>query len=59
MQEMAKHFQVVALDLRSHGDSDKPKWGYHVARLAADLRDLLEVLDAKVHLCLTVRLLAC
>lgn len=32
---------VVALDLRFHGESDKPSWGFHVARLAADLRDAL------------------
>ena len=29
-------------DLRGHGASDKPKGGYHVARLAFDLRDLIE-----------------
>ena len=33
--------KVVRYDLRGHGDSDKPTWGYHVARYAADLRDLL------------------
>lgn len=33
--------KVVRYDLRGHGDSDKPAWGYHVARYAADLRDLL------------------
>ena len=33
--------KVVRYDLRGHGDSDKPSWGYHVARYAADLRDLL------------------
>ena len=32
---------VVAVDLRFHGESDKPAWGFHVARLAADLRDVL------------------
>jgi non-heme chloroperoxidase len=33
--------QVIAVDLRFHGESDKPGWGFHVARLAADLRDVL------------------
>ena len=33
--------QIVAVDLRFHGDSDKPSWGFHVSRLAADLRDVL------------------
>jgi hypothetical protein len=36
---------VVRYDLRGHGDSDQPAWGHHVARYAADLRDLLEHLD--------------
>eukprot|EP00899_Mesostigma_viride_P003440 jgi/Mesvir1/13097/Mv06076-RA.1 len=36
---------VYAIDLRGHGDSDKPDWGYHVARLAADLRDFLAALS--------------
>ena len=32
---------VIAVDLRFHGDSDKPSHGFHVARLAADLRDFI------------------
>ena len=32
---------VIRYDLRGHGESDKPEWGYHVARYAADLRDLI------------------
>jgi len=32
---------VYALDLRFHGRSDKPSWGFHVHRLAADLHDML------------------
>jgi pimeloyl-ACP methyl ester carboxylesterase len=37
--------RVITVDLRFHGESDKPGWGFHVARLAADLRDLLVALD--------------
>jgi pimeloyl-ACP methyl ester carboxylesterase len=33
--------ELVMPDLRFHGESDKPDWGFHVARLAADLRELL------------------
>jgi pimeloyl-ACP methyl ester carboxylesterase len=29
-------------DLRGHGASEKPKAGYHVARLALDLKNLIE-----------------
>lgn len=32
---------MIALDLRGHGHSSKARHGYHIARLAADLRDLL------------------
>ncbi len=31
----------MAPDLRGHGESDKPKHGYHVGKLAMDLRELL------------------
>jgi pimeloyl-ACP methyl ester carboxylesterase len=42
-----KEYRVIAPDLRGHGNSEKPKHGYHVSRLAKDLRDLLEMLSAK------------
>lgn len=41
---IARHCKVVTFDLRHHGDSEKPNVGYHVARLASDLRDLLVAL---------------
>ena len=33
--------RVIALDLRGHGESDKPTGGYRISRLAADLREVL------------------
>ncbi|KAJ8105964.1 hypothetical protein OPT61_g9854 [Boeremia exigua] len=39
-----KHYVVVP-DLRGHGESEKPRGGYHVARLALDLRNLIEHLQ--------------
>ena len=36
---------MVAYDQRFHGESDKPSFGLHVARLAADLHQVLETLD--------------
>ncbi|KAJ4292533.1 hypothetical protein N0V90_009196 [Kalmusia sp. IMI 367209] len=32
---------VIAIDLRGHGNSGRPKGGYHVARLATDLKELV------------------
>ena len=43
--EIAKHAQVITVDLRGHGKSDKPDHGYRIPRLAADLRDVLEALN--------------
>ncbi|KAJ1480155.1 Alpha/Beta hydrolase protein [Baffinella frigidus] len=37
----SKGLRVVTYDQRGHGDSDKPAHGNTVARLAADLRDVL------------------
>lgn len=45
LQELAKSTRVFAYDLRGHGESDKPAWGAHVARLAADLRDFMHALE--------------
>mmetsp|Transcript_1185 Transcript_1185/g.1674 ORF Transcript_1185/g.1674 Transcript_1185/m.1674 type:complete len:274 (-) Transcript_1185:128-949(-) len=44
IEELGKSCRVYAYDLRGHGDSDKPAWGAHVARLAADLRDFCTAL---------------
>lgn len=44
---LARHARVISPDLRGHGRSEKPGHGYRVARLAADLRDLLEALDLR------------
>lgn len=45
VRPIARTCRVVTFDLRHHGDSDKPNWGFHIARLASDLRDLLVGLD--------------
>ena len=36
--------RVIAIDMRGHGESDKPEHGYRIQRLAADLRDAIEAL---------------
>lgn len=37
--------RVLALDMRGHGESEKPEHGYRIARLAKDLHDALVALD--------------
>lgn len=39
--DLSQEHLVIAPDLRGHGRSTKARHGYHVARLAADLRDLM------------------
>lgn len=44
---LAAYRTVYALDLRGHGDSDKPEAGYRLADYAADLLAVLEQLPAE------------
>ncbi|KAI1387651.1 alpha/beta-hydrolase [Hypoxylon trugodes] len=45
-QALSQKHWVVAPDMRGHGNSTRTRGGYHVARLAADLRDLVTYLRA-------------
>ncbi len=48
---LSRRRRVIALDHRGHGDSSNPDGGYHLHRLAADLRDVLIAHDLDhVHL---------
>ena len=38
---LSDKFHVYALDMRGHGDSDKPKHGYRIHRLSADVHEFL------------------
>ncbi|WP_437915034.1 alpha/beta hydrolase [Sorangium sp. So ce302] len=42
IEAFSRHHHVIALDMRGHGDSDKPSYGYRIARLASDLHEFLE-----------------
>ena len=46
IDHFADRFRVVAMDPRAHGASSKPMEGMHVARLGADLGELIDHLDA-------------
>jgi pimeloyl-ACP methyl ester carboxylesterase len=42
---LARHSRTVAVDLRGHGDADKPPTGYGLSDLAADVVAVLDALD--------------
>jgi pimeloyl-ACP methyl ester carboxylesterase len=44
LEELSRHFTVIAPDLLGHGRSDKPRTDYSVAGYANGMRDLLTVL---------------
>jgi pimeloyl-ACP methyl ester carboxylesterase len=41
-QDLSQDHTTIAIDMRGHGHSDKPAHGYRLARLAADLAELIE-----------------
>lgn len=43
--ELSRRYRVIACDLRGHGDSDRPKDGLTLPRLAKDISDLMAYLD--------------
>lgn len=43
--ELAKHYRVIAPDLRGYGATEKPADGYDKRNMALDLRELLRVMD--------------
>jgi pimeloyl-ACP methyl ester carboxylesterase len=45
LEGLSDRYRVIALDMRGHGESDKPEHGYKISRLAKDVRDTLEALD--------------
>jgi non-heme chloroperoxidase len=45
IEGLSDRYRVIALDMRGHGDSDKPAHGYKIQRLAKDVWDALRALD--------------
>jgi pimeloyl-ACP methyl ester carboxylesterase len=41
----AKNYQVITVDIRGHGQSDKPKGPYTIPMFASDIAELLKVLQ--------------
>lgn len=44
IDELAKSFRVIAVDLRAHGDSENVDYGHRIARYAKDIKDLIEAI---------------
>lgn len=42
---LSDRYRVITLDLRGHGESEKPNHGYRISRLAKDVYDALAELD--------------
>ena len=42
---LSDRYRVIAVDMRGHGESDKPEFGYKISRLAKDTHDLIHALD--------------
>lgn len=47
IEELSNGRRVIALDMRGHGESDKPEGGYRVQRLAKDLDEVIDALGLK------------
>jgi pimeloyl-ACP methyl ester carboxylesterase len=47
LEGLSDRYRVIALDMRGHGDSDKPAHGYRIQRLAKDVHDALRGLDVQ------------
>ena len=42
---LSDRYRVIAVDMRGHGESDKPAFGYKISRLAKDVHDMIHALD--------------
>jgi non-heme chloroperoxidase len=42
---LSDRYRVIAVDMRGHGESDKPAFGYKISRLAKDVHGLIQALD--------------
>jgi pimeloyl-ACP methyl ester carboxylesterase len=45
LNSLSDRYRVIAFDMRGHGESDKPDFGYRISRLAHDLYEALDKLD--------------
>ncbi|CAA6814248.1 MAG: Unknown protein [uncultured Thiotrichaceae bacterium] len=51
ISELAMHYQVIALDLRGHGNTSKPRNGYSIRQFTDDVLAFIDALDySQIHL---------
>lgn len=51
LASLSTSYRVISIDHRGHGNSSNPGFGYHIHRLAADVREVLRSRDLdQVHL---------
>jgi non-heme chloroperoxidase len=55
---LSDRYHVIALDMRGHGDSDKPTHGYRIHRLSADVHEFLTANNLK-HVTLAGHSMGC
>src|SRR5579871_4377471 len=46
-RRLGPHFHLYMVDLRGHGESDKPDHGYTVPHYAADIEDMIDSLGLR------------
>ncbi|NOH17274.1 alpha/beta fold hydrolase [Clostridium cochlearium] len=47
INELSKDYKIIAMDLRGHGNSEKPEHGYRISRFAKDIEEFLEYLKVE------------
>src|SRR5918996_4837640 len=45
LEGLSDRYRVIAVDMRGHGESDKPEFGYKISRLAKDVHDMIHALE--------------
>jgi pimeloyl-ACP methyl ester carboxylesterase len=45
IQNLSHRYRCIALEMRGHGDSEKPNHGYKIQRLAKDVHDVIHALE--------------
>ena len=47
ISDLSAEYRVIAIDMRGHGESDKPNHGYRIHRLSADVHEFLVAKDLR------------